>query len=467
VALPSVFKDVIIVDTATQTQAPATLLAETIPADNAAAKVGTLIRRSAWLLPVILISYFVVGFPDGAFTAAWSPMAYEKGMGVSHSGFILVGYSVTYTLAGVLLAHLTKVMKLQTVYLAGLVVMAAGFTWLAFSGSFQTALLAVVVYGFGTGAMASSMNSYMAKHFTARHNNWMHCLWGAGAAVSPLIVGTKANLDTGPFAGWRGGYYVIIAIVLAVGIMLAVSMYKKIWLDDDAAAADVVSEDETTANNAVVSDDRISETNAGTDVSASTGSRRMLTKKWHQVVEIATFFFLGGTDYTLVFFTSVVLVNSRGLPEASVVIFPAIYYVFMTVGRMFFGWLVKFWSEIWIIRAGIALAVAGIVLLAATSNIAGMALTGFGLAPLLPTLVSDTSNRFDRSMVSKLVGLELAAFGAGIAALFFLTSQLLDHLSYELLFPIGIGFVALVFVCNEVLERVCRGNRKRAAVVSA
>ena len=155
----------------------------------------TATRNTTALLVVILISYFVVGFPDGAFTISWDAMELGLGLVTFHSGIILVGYSVTYTLAGVILSRLNRFMKLQTVYLMGLIIMGLGFVGLAFSPNFAMVLTTVTIYGFGTGAMASSMNAYMAKHFTAKQNNWMHFFWGAGAAISPLIMGRLLILD--------------------------------------------------------------------------------------------------------------------------------------------------------------------------------------------------------------------------------------------------------------------------------
>jgi len=317
-------------------------------------------------------------------------------------------------------------MKLQTIYLWGLVIMGAGFIGLALSPNFTLVLATITVYGFGTGLMASSMNSYMAKHFTARHNNWMHCFWGAGATLSPIIMGQMMAV-----LSWRAGYFVITGILGIVAIMLLISMYKKVWIDD------AVVQEET---------EQVTE------------QKRYLTKKWHQVVEILTFFFLGGTDYTLVFFTGAALIARGDQTAYTVAIFSAVYYVSMTAGRMFFGWAAKWLKEVPIVRIGAAIAVAGIGVLYFTSNVSGMALAGFGLGPMLPTLVSDTSNRFTPRILSKIVGLELAAFGAGIAVLFFMTSQIMHFVSYEALFPLGLAFVVLVFLCNEILARALKSK---------
>ncbi|MCL2014904.1 MAG: MFS transporter [Defluviitaleaceae bacterium] len=387
------------------------------------------------LLVIILLSYFVVGFPDGAFTVSWLGIYYDLTLTIAHSGYILVGYSVTYTLAGVMLARLNRFMYLQTIYLCGLVIMGVGFVMLALSPNFIMVLISIVVYGLGTGAMASSMNSYMAKHFTARHNNWMHCFWGGGAALTPLIMAQMMAVAT-----WRTGYFVITAMLGVVAVMLLISMYKKVWINETPEETEKSAEkSEETENQA---------------------PENYLTKKWHQAVEVLTFFFLGGTDYTLVFFTGIVLVESRGLSPYAVGIFSTVYYLFMTLGRMFFGWLAKRIKEVPIIRMGCVIALGGIAVLYFTSNVVGMALTGFGLAPLLPTLVSDTSNRFQSKIISKLVGYELAAFGAGIAVLFFMTSLILEFITLEALFPIGVSFIILVFLCNEVLHKVVKSVNK-------
>ena len=381
------------------------------------------------LLAVILISYFAVGLPDGSFATAWYGMEIDLGLTLAHSGPILIGFSVTYTLAGMTLGWMNRVMKLQTIYFWGLIILGIGFFVLAISPDYITALIAIIIYGLGIGMMASSMNSYMAKHFTTRHNNWMHCFWGGGAALSPVIMSQMMAI-----LSWRAGYFVITAIVGLVAIMLLVSMYKKIWFEDHEAK--VILGDEP-------------------DSSKENPTKNYLTKKWHQWMEILTFFFLGGTDYTLVFFVGGVLLE-RGISIEMAALFTTMYYVFITGGRMFFGWVAKWLDETTIIRIGCGLAVIGIGVIYLTSSIAGMAMTGLGLSPLLPTLVSDTSNRFKPDIISKLVGYEMAAFGVGIAVLFFMTSQILEVMPLDMLFPLMLAFIGLVFLCNEILKAAMR-----------
>jgi MFS family permease len=392
-------------------------------------------RNVSILLGVILVSYLVVGFPDGAFTVSWLGISDEiYGMTTAHTGWILVAYSVTYTLAGIALAKLAARWELPKLYLAGLIVMALGFLALAFAPNFGFVTASIALYGLGTGLMASSMNSYMAKHFTTGDNNWMHFFWGIGAAISPLIMGF--TMDQGTMFnknGWRAGYIIIIGIIAVVSVVLAITLYRKMWLKDDAESSTV---------------------NTATGSIALT-AKCFLTKKWHEWLQISIFFFLGGTDYTLVFFVGAALIQ-RGTPAEQVVIFSTVYYVFMALARMVVGWVARWLGEVAIIRLAVAVSALGIAIIFFSSHVVGMAIVGFGLGPLLPTLVSDTSNFFKPSILPRIVGLELAAFGAGIAVLFFVTSQVMHFVTYEALFPIAAFFVVAVFVLNEVLVRTHR-----------
>ena len=54
-----------------------------------------------------------------------------------------------------------------------------------------------------------------------------------------------------------------------------------------------------------------------------------------------------------------------------------------------------------------------------------------------------------------MVGYEVAAYGIGIAVLFFAISQVLEF-NLGALFPIGMGLLVVTFLLNEVLEVVLK-----------
>ena len=45
-----------------------------------------------------------------------------------------------------------------------------------------------VPLGFGQGAIDTGMNFYVSKHYSSRDMSWLHCCWGVGATLGPLIA---------------------------------------------------------------------------------------------------------------------------------------------------------------------------------------------------------------------------------------------------------------------------------------
>ena len=125
-------------------------------------------------------------------------------------------------------------------------------------------------------------------------------------------------------------------------------------------------------------------------------------------------------------------------------------------GRFLFGFAAGKLGNTAIIRIGIFMSFTGIVILFATGSVAGIALAGLGFAPIFPCLIHETSNRFSPKILTKLVGYELAAVGAGVAVLSSLIGQVLAAVSLEALFPIVLVLIVVVLLINEVLERNAR-----------
>ena len=83
-----------------------------------------------------------------------------------------------------------------------------------FSPVFAVLLAFAVPLGFGQGAIDTGMNFYVSKHYSSRDMSWLHCCWGVGATLGPLIASVFLQ-STG---SWRSAYFAIgAAQVLAVG----------------------------------------------------------------------------------------------------------------------------------------------------------------------------------------------------------------------------------------------------------
>ena len=97
---------------------------------------------------------------------------------------------------------------------------AAALFGFSISGTYRMTLLWAIPYGLGAGSVDAALNNYVALHYASRHMSWLHCFWGVGASVGPVIMG--ATITGG--MGWNGGYQ-IIDIPGAKSVMLCFFCY--------------------------------------------------------------------------------------------------------------------------------------------------------------------------------------------------------------------------------------------------
>ena len=380
-------------------------------------------RAAFWVLSVAYLSFFALGLPDGALTVAFIGMSEELGLLVAHSGYIVAANSIMYSLTSACLGRLNRCLKLESINLLGTVLLGVGFLGIGFAQNLAMLIVSTAFCGTGVGMIDSSLNTYMARSFSARHMNFLHCFWGAGSTFSPFLMSQMVLLF-----GWRAGYFTLVGIMGMVSTILLVSVCRGVWERGATAPAQ-------------------------TEQAATTTQH--LSKRWHKAAQALTCFFYGGVEYSLVFFTAIVLA-ARGMPLETIALYPMAYYFSIAAGRVVFGWVSKWLRDITVIRIGLALGFAGAATLLFTGNIAGIALAGFGFAPVFPSLLHNTAQRFAPNTLAKLVGYQVAALGAGSAVLVFGMSQLLGRVSLGALYPMSMALIALVFGLNEALEWAAR-----------
>jgi len=242
-----------------------------------------------------------------------------------------------------------------------------------------------------------------------------------GAAISPIVMSQAILLFN-----WRTGY-VSLATIQTVAILLVLfSLLRGAWRIEDSSQGEVLTESKTEV--------------------------RFLTKKRFQYFQMAIFFLYTGVEYSATTWTPSLL-ESRGLDIGIIGLYPSVYLGSIMAGRLLCGYLANRMSNITMIRLGFLLSFAGLGILIFSSNILGMALTGLGFAPIFPCLMHETSKRFEPSILTKLVGYQIAAVGAGIALLSALVGEILSRVSLETLFPLLMVLSICAFLLNEVIER--------------
>ncbi len=72
----------------------------------------------------------------------------------------------------------------------------------------------------GAGCVDAALNNYVALHYQARHMNWLHCFWGVGAAIGPIIMSKDPALGE----SWTQGYSTVGWAQIALVVILFLSI---------------------------------------------------------------------------------------------------------------------------------------------------------------------------------------------------------------------------------------------------
>lgn len=176
------------------------------------------------LLAVIYLTFISLGLPDSLLGTAWPVMHVELAAPVAAQSLISIIISCCTIVSSLLTAKLVH--KLGTGKLTALSVALTAGAILGFSATnaFWQLCLIAIPYGLGAGAIDSALNNYVALNYGARHMSWLHCCWGIGASVGPLVMGWAL---AGPLS-WHGGYLGIGAMqaIITAALFLSLPLWK-------------------------------------------------------------------------------------------------------------------------------------------------------------------------------------------------------------------------------------------------
>lgn len=272
----------------------------------------------------------------------------------------------------------------------------------SFSHSVWWFTLMALPLGFGAGAIDSALNNYIALHYAPRHMSWLHCFWGVGAFIGPFII----SLNLRDAGNWRGAYLALSVIQFAVSLLLIVSL--PLWkIQDRPKAAEP----------------------QGSFVS-ELGKNFSLVKTPGVIEAMITFFIYCATEYTLGLWGASFLTENRGFAKPDAASAIALYYLGITIGRFFSGFLTLKFSGKDLIRGGLWVVLAGAVLLALPGALqttmqiqvpghtflayAALWLIGFGCSPIFPSMLQLTPSRFGEANSQKVIGLQMASAYLGL-----------------------------------------------------
>lgn len=169
------------------------------------------------LLLIIYIGFIGLGLPDSLFGAAWPAIYDEFGLPLSMGSVITIITTLGTTLSSMKSAVVIKRFGTGKVAVLSTLLTAIAILGISLTGSFWFICLCAIPLGLGAGSIDTALNNYVSQHYTASQMSFLHCFYGIGVTVSPLLLAHAMEGD----GGWRGGY--ASAFWLQAGITVAVA----------------------------------------------------------------------------------------------------------------------------------------------------------------------------------------------------------------------------------------------------
>ncbi len=349
----------------------------------------------ATLLIIVYLVFVSLGLSTPLLGAAWPTMRLvlaqpEEALGPA-SMVVILGTVI----ASLLSSRMVRALGTAKVVTGSALLSVLSLTAVSFTRNYALMLLIMVPMGFASGMIDVSINGFVARHYRAIHMNWLHCMFGLGATIGPIIM--SGSLKSA--AGWAGGFRAVAYLQLAAAVLLVFTL--SLWR---RAGSDITPG------------------SAGKPASSLRSALRMPGIG----SAMAAMFCFTGFEMMLGVWAATYLAEYKGFDPATASLFSSLFFAGITIGRFFTGLIALKMDSRRIIRlSALGSVFAGILMvlpLPRVFSLAALLLLGIANAPLFPAMVHLTPQRFGQENSQAAIGLSMAAAFLGGAVAPALTS---------------------------------------------
>lgn len=377
-----------------------------------------------WLILIILyMAYISVGISDSLLGSTWPSMYEELNASVSYAGIVSMIIAIGTIVSNLCSFRLIKALGFKRVLEISFVLSALSLVGFSRSSSFMELCICAVPYGLGIGAISNALIKYVSLYYKSQHMSWLHCSWGIGSTAGPFLMGRYLLKDN----GWHRGYMAVCMIHITLIVLLFAS--NQLW------------------------------SHRGTDENLEKSQRSVSIKEALKIT--------GGKEVLLAFFSyssvealtglwaSSYLVLARELNAQKAASITSLFYLGITAGRFFSGFIVNRIGNRNMVRIGQCTALIGVILLAlpfkSSLILFGLLLTGIGYAPVYPGMLYATPECFGRDLSQAFMGIQLAS--AYIGSTFFppVFGLIAEYGNIKVLYPLIL--IVLIFLLLFATER--------------
>lgn len=342
------------------------------------------------LLAVIYVVFISLGLPDSLFGVSWPVVHTDFGIEESFASLYSIITGICTGGVSFISGRLIRKFGTGKVTLFSIFITAFGLLGISISPNIYVMMLFSVILGYGAGAIDTGLNNFVSLHYKAQHMNWLHCFWGIGVTVSPMIM---SQFLTGELGSWRVGYRVVALMQFVIALVVLFTLSKWKGLEGEETA-----ESEEKADKGFL------------DILKTRGV----------ITSIVSLGLYCSMEFLLGTWGATYIVNTLALSPDTAAMWVSLYYGGIMVGRVIAGFVSMKLNDNSLIRCGIVVAFIGIVILLlpiGSASLVGLLLIGCGFGPVFPSVLHSVPDRFGKAYSADITGYHMGgAYAIGFGA---------------------------------------------------
>lgn len=367
---------------------------------------------AAVLIVLAYIAFISLGLPDGLLGVAWPSMRIDFSRSLDSLGLMLTASMTGYLVSSFLSGRVITRWGVGRVLAASCGATGAALLGYTLVPYWWMVIFLSVVAGLGAGAIDAGINTYVASNFSEKLMQWLHASYGIGITMGPVIMTAGINY----FTSWKLGYVFVGALQLFLCAVFAFT--APLW---ENGAEKNIEQSAQHVSDGAMSNATIIDTLGSLNV-------------W---LSILLFFFYAGIEASIGSWTYTLLTGSRGVSSELAGLLVGSYWASFTIGRILAGFFTKHVTMNNLIYYSLFAAFGGGLLLwlnpIGGSDLLGVAVIGFSIAPIFPGMVSLTESRVGKRFAVNTIGMQIGAAGLGLAAIPGITGVLAQRTSLEVI----------------------------------
>lgn len=368
----------------------------------------------ALLLAIIYLCFVSLGLPDSLLGAGWPTMYKDLNVDSSFVSVIALVITLFTTLSALFTPKVLAKLETKWVVIISIILTIIGMVGFSFSNQVYFFFIFALPYGAGAGAIDAALNSYVAKHYSARVMNFLHCFYGLGAIISPNIMAIAISHST-----WNDGF--LYTSYIQIGILILVIATIPLWKINNKKEEETIKSDHS--------------------------FKSALKTKGVIFSILALFCYCSAEGIAFLYTSTYFDTLHPTLSDDVVASFGSLVFFGLMVGRIVSGILSKRVNDKKLIRLGSLTSFIAIIFISIPTNIViipviGFVTLGMGMGPIYPSIQHLVPINFGKEKSDTIIALEMggAYFGFTVFPLIFGFMQ--QYISMWL-FPVFVGILLM------------------------